>query len=354
MASFYGTAEEFDKFLMPRIRNRIQFLARPLKERSGGRCEHCGRSGVALDAAHVHGRERKTIVREVLEKYRTGEGYHIGDLEAFEQEVVDAHEPVDEAFLFLCKDCHRAYDSESKPAQSHKEAPSLQPTVTASVFDTHVAPASEPRTSKKNGSTIQEEFYAYLIDSGYTERTKSGNPGTVYSYKNAVDKVCNWENCSWDELADKIDKVVNEYSPGGIKANFGRQSHNTVINGLRAYGRFCATRQYRQEPRASANSNADVPLRLGCDNRQTGNVLPIKLVPSNQDEFKLAFIESGKAEIREYYADGSTKAKVWTKRASSGFSKTSNVIGNLRSRPEYRAGAWRERGMIRLEVEVIR
>ena len=112
MSSFYGTIEDVDRFLMPRIRNRIQTLARPLKSRSGGACERCGRNGLTLEAAHVHGRERKTIVREVLEKYRTGDGYHIGDLDAFEGEIVKAHEPLEDTFLFLCKDCHRDYDSQ--------------------------------------------------------------------------------------------------------------------------------------------------------------------------------------------------------------------------------------------------
>lgn len=231
MAGFYGTIEDFDRFLMPRIRNRVQTLARPLKERANGACEHCGRTGVTLEAAHVHGRDRKTIVREVLEKYRTAEGYHIGNLNAFEQEVVDAHEPIDEAFLFLCKECHRAYDAQPNTAV---DAQANSPTSVS-------GPSGE--TAKQSGS-----------------------------YSNS---------------------------------------------------------RYRRD-----------------------DVLPISLIPENQDAFKEAFLASGKAEIREYYADGSQKTKAWNRRMSSGFSKTSNVIGNLRSRGEYRSGTWQESGLVRIEVEV--
>ena len=111
MSSFYGTIEDVDKFLMPRIRNRVQTLARPYKNLENGVCQHCGKENGTLEAAHVHGRDRKAIVREVLEKYRSGNGYHIVDLDLFEDEIMTAHEPIEETFLFLCKDCHREYDS---------------------------------------------------------------------------------------------------------------------------------------------------------------------------------------------------------------------------------------------------
>ena len=93
MASFTGTIEDFDCFIMPRIRNRVQTVSRPLKARANGRCEHCGEKR-ALEAAHVHGRGRKAIVREVLEKHRAGDEYDIADLHEFEEEVMRAHEPM--------------------------------------------------------------------------------------------------------------------------------------------------------------------------------------------------------------------------------------------------------------------
>ena len=235
MASFYGTISEFDRFLMPRIRNRVQYLARPLKERAHGRCEHCGCESSTLDAAHVHGRDRKTIVREVLEKYRSGNGYHIVDLDLFEQEVVDAHEPIDEIFLFLCKDCHRAYD--------------------AAVETT----ASETPANTDEGKVLQTS-------------AKQANP-----------------------------------------------NHQTSSGRVRR-----------------------------------GDVLPITLIPSDPGEFKQAFIASGLAEIREYFQDGHCNKKSWQKRGYGGFTEKSNILGNLRSRAEYRSGVWQESGIVRIEVEVKR
>ena len=235
MSSFYGTIEDVDKFLMPRIRNRVQTLARPYKNLRNGVCQHCGRENGTLEAAHVHGRDRKTIVREALEKYRSGSGYHIVDLDLFEDEVVTAHEPIEETFLFLCKDCHRAYVAVA-------EAPAQRASSEASESGVASAPAT-PAKAGRDG------------DSGRARRK---------------------------------------------------------------------------------------------------DVLPITLIPSDQGEFKQAFIAAGLAEIREYYQDGHCKTKPWRKRGYGGFTEKSNVIGNLRSRPEYRAGTWQESGIVRIEVEVKR
>ena len=233
MSSFYGTIEDVSKFLMPRIRNKVQTLARPYKNLENGVCQHCGRKNGTLEAAHVHGRERKTIVRKILEKYRSGNGYHIVDLDLFEGEVIEAHEPIEETFLFLCHDCHRAYDDH-------------------------------------NGSP-------------YCDRAMAANASSAA---------------------------------------------------------------------AASSQQAELEASQRGGRARSGGVLPIGLTPSKPVDFERAFLDVGVAEIREYYADGHCESKPWRKRASGGFSETSRVMSNLRSRKEYRQGAWQAKGIVRLEVVV--
>ena len=112
MAEFYGTAEEFNTYVGPWLRNRVQSMTRKPKQETKNVCQHCGKKVFALQAAHVHGRERKQIIAEVLSRYAVGGGrYRIGDLGVFTQEFEDAHKPLGKTFLFLCADCHHAYDS---------------------------------------------------------------------------------------------------------------------------------------------------------------------------------------------------------------------------------------------------
>lgn len=117
MATFVGTETEFNHFLMPRICNYIQSITKPVKRSMNNICQHCGQKK-ELHAAHIRGRERKDIVHSLLQRYKTEDGYKV-DLNRFKQEVKQAHEPVNECFLFLCQDCHRKYDNDSENAAQH-------------------------------------------------------------------------------------------------------------------------------------------------------------------------------------------------------------------------------------------
>lgn len=236
MASFTGTIEDFDCFIMPRIRNRVQTVSRPLKDRANGRCEHCGEKRT-LEAAHVHGRGRKAIVREVLEKHRAGDEYDIADLHEFEEEVMRAHEPMGECFLFLCSNCHRAYDS----AELRKGGAGR-----AAAGSRHAATNGLRRAIHATGDGLADEFYDFLAEEGYTVKTKGGNPGTCYSYKRAVARVCKWEGCGWNDLPGLIGDLIQEYSAGGPKEELGRQSKSTVKNALIAFGNFCSARGLKE------------------------------------------------------------------------------------------------------------
>ncbi len=77
--------------------------------------------------------------------------------------------------------------------------------------------------------------------------------------------------------------------------------------------------------------------------------LPITLEPSDPDLFKQELLISKKAEIEIIYSDGRIEQKQWN---ATRFRFSSNVIHNLRSRPEFRSGNWQARGIQRVHVRV--
>lgn len=234
VARFVGTQKEFDRYVMPYITNKVQRESRSLKPRASNRCEHCGKEAT-LQAAHLHDRDRVTIVHRVMDDYFNGGGYDIDDLAVFEEEVMRAHEPLHDCFLFLCADCHRLYDS--------------------------------------NGSEKNFDF---------------------------------------------------EKASATAKANIASFREKTQSRG----GALATPRTKR------------------------GPTLPIELIPPSKDEFKERLLAAGRAEISEYYEDGRIEKREWTLKTSGGFSASSDPIGNLRSKPQYRPAAWRAAGIVRLEVEV--
>lgn len=111
MAMFNGTIEEFEKYIGPRIRNRINTIAKDERNKRNGICDIC-KNVAELQSAHIHGKERKKIINEVLSKYQTDMTVLI-DIGSIEEEIISKHYPISETFKFLCHTCHRKYDNKN-------------------------------------------------------------------------------------------------------------------------------------------------------------------------------------------------------------------------------------------------
>ncbi len=78
--------------------------------------------------------------------------------------------------------------------------------------------------------------------------------------------------------------------------------------------------------------------------------LPITLYPADPDIFKQELLVSKQAEIETTYTDGRIEVRLWN---AARFNLSSNVLGNLRSRTEFRRGNWQTRGIKKVHVKVL-
>ena len=85
------------------------------------------------------------------------------------------------------------------------------------------------------------------------------------------------------------------------------------------------------------------------NNENDYKTLDIEFYPNDILEFKELLLQYKSAYINIYYTDGSTKTKEWN---ASRFSETSDVIRNLRSRPEFRQGNWQQEKIKKVSVEI--
>ena len=81
---------------------------------------------------------------------------------------------------------------------------------------------------------MKKEFQDYLINQGYSIKTPSGNPSTVYDYQKRIDKVCEWEGYTWETLANNIGRIVVMYDIGGAKENL-KSAAKALVAGLQAH-----------------------------------------------------------------------------------------------------------------------
>ncbi len=116
MASFIGSYEDFIKFIGPRTRNVVNSISRKHKSEIN-KCEHCGKENIPFEAAHVKGRERPVIIKEITSEFEHN-GVITIDLENFENLFIKTHYPLHNSILVLCTACHRQYDSSNEAHQT--------------------------------------------------------------------------------------------------------------------------------------------------------------------------------------------------------------------------------------------
>ncbi len=83
-----------------------------------------------------------------------------------------------------------------------------------------------------------ENFHRYLILKGYSENTPSGKPSTVYDYGKRIEKICEREKITINQLGNNIGDYVKKYDTFGSEEEFGKRSHNAFICALKRFEEF--------------------------------------------------------------------------------------------------------------------
>jgi hypothetical protein len=129
-----------------------------------------------------------------------------------------------------------------------------------------------------------------------------------------------------------------------------RREHDPVEKAILVLCTSCH-RKYDSLSRESIAAESTAALTTERPRRaySSHEVLPISLDPAGPDDFKAKLLENREAVIEVLYEDGSVDRRPWN---ASRFNESSNVFGNLRSRPEFRQGVWQESGIVKVNVRV--
>jgi hypothetical protein len=79
------------------------------------------------------------------------------------------------------------------------------------------------------------------------------------------------------------------------------------------------------------------------------SVLPIELIPNNNQVFLSTLLKTKRATITTFFKNGTKESKIWK---AERMTANSDVIRNLRSRPEFRNGNWQKANIVKVVVEV--
>ena len=101
--------------------------------------------------------------------------------------------------------------------------------------------------------------------------------------------------------------------------------------------------------RESKSAPPETTRQLQHRTRGRGPTLPIALEPPSSEDFREALLRTKKAWIEVSYQDGRKEVQPWN---AGNMRPTSNVVGNLRSRPELRSGAWQKNGIVSVRATI--
>lgn len=97
----------------------------------------------------------------------------------------------------------------------------------------------------------------------------------------------------------------------------------------------------------SIEKEAEQPIKTNI--YEIDSVLPIELIPNNNEVFLSTLLKTKRATITTFYKNGTNESKIWK---AERMRANSDVIGNLRSRPEFRNGNWQKANIVKVVVEV--
>ncbi|HEY9168918.1 MAG TPA: hypothetical protein VIN72_05485 [Lutibacter sp.] len=193
---------------------------------------------------------------------------------------------------------------------------------------------------KINIEKKSEYIQSPLIQKNYTfsqNENNRTNPGVISSIKNLITT----EPKSQEEILNGLVQLFPERSEDSMRNTVRAQLGGSI-----------------QPLRIEKEKNFTLIMTTGFDNIKkysikeplyNNSVLPIELNPPNESDFKRKLLETKRAYITTFYANGTSERKKWK---ANSFRETSGVLGNLRSRPEFRNGKWQELGIIKVFVSI--
>jgi len=233
MATFEGTLKEFHDYIGPRIRNKINHATTKLRSSYAKKCQHCSEEN-ELESAHIHEHGgRKKIIETVLQNHAISEMVFNVNLKTIEKEILDAHQPLENHFLFLCKPCHKEYDRKhgqslkppakktSRPTRMKKENRNkinrIELWATRPGQINHKAISAFLTLSKNNNPVSLKDFEAACRKAGIRKEQFSGNFNSMKTNGgNSHGYVFN-EDDGFVHIQPEAWKLIERFWPRGAK-----------------------------------------------------------------------------------------------------------------------------------------
>ena len=205
-------------------------------------------------------------------------------------------------------------------------------------------------------NVMERKFLKYLspkvVDSGHAVRSAEA----LVESRQRTEKTSKAIADAWKQIIETPDELLVELITEAAERMCGFRPETDLVqhflaqNIPRAWGSPLEPEMpsHRQPPARKGPTSA---INQRVSEGRQGGPLPITLEPASDKDFLAALLQAGRAWLEVSYNDGRKEVSPWN---ASRMSRTSNVKGNLRSRPQFRAGAWQAQGIASLRATIER
>lgn len=201
-----------------------------------------------------------------------------------------------------------------------------------------------------------EEFITNTINSLGNLMLISGSHNASIGNKPFSNKVKSYnQNPLLNQQAEIKDYAINENDQLVWKSESITKRHNYIVEFATRIWNFNSINLEHLNDEIEDIGNENI-LKAENEFANTNNIKPksngkllIELNPHLESEFKKLLLERKQAYITIYYENGTSEQRTWK---ANSFQESSGVMGNLRSRPEFRNGKWQENEIEKVYVSI--
>ena len=144
---------------------------------------------------------------------------------------------------------------------------------------------------------------------------------------------------AWTQILEPPDELLVDLISVTTERICGFKPEPELVEQFLARRAHALTNALEGSPSQVVSRETNAPSARRTPSQGRGPTLPIILDPQNSADFLDALLRTREAWIEVSYSDGRKEVRRWD---ASRMSASSNVIGNLRSRPEFRSGTWQK------------
>ena len=154
---------------------------------------------------------------------------------------------------------------------------------------------------------------------------------------------------AWNQIVDTPDKILVDLISETTERICGFKPQPESVEQFLSHRVHALDDALDASPPPMLSRETKAPSAKQTRREGQASLLPITLDPPNSADFKVALLQTKRARIEESYNDGRKKVLPWI---AQNMGPSSNVLGNLRSRPNYRQGAWQKAGLASLHASI--